>query len=121
VRGAASAEDAVDISVARAGGSMDSNVARWQGQFDGDPALRRNDTSIQGLPVTLVDIRGTYRGGGMMPAAEPETHPGWTLLAAIVAPPAGAPYFFKVLGPSSAVDKARSAFGALVQSLKPAS
>lgn len=121
VRGDGSADDAVDISVARAGGSNDANIARWQEQFDADPATRRTDASIQGLAVTLVDIRGTYRGGGMMPGAPPESHPGWTMLAAIVAPPAGAAYFFKVLGPSSAVDKTRSAFGALVQSLKPTS
>jgi hypothetical protein len=121
VRGAESADDTVDISVARAGGSMDANIARWQGQFEVDPTIRRSDTNIQGLPVTLVDIRGTYRGGGMMPGASPESHPGWTMLAAIVAPPAGAAYFFKVLGPSRAVDRARSAFGALVESLKPRS
>jgi hypothetical protein len=121
VRDAESADDGVDISVARAGGSTDANIARWQGQFESDPAMRRNDTNIQGLAVTLVDIQGTYRGGGMVPGAPPQAHPGWTMLAAIVAPPAGAAYFFKVLGPSRAVDKARSAFGTLVQSFKPAS
>lgn len=119
VRGGASTDDPVDISVARAGGSNDANIARWQGQFDGDPTVRRNETSLQGLTVTLVDIHGTYRGGGMMPGAPPEPRPGWTMLSAIVAPPAGAAYFFKVLGPSSAVDKQRPAFSTLVESLRP--
>lgn len=121
VRGTATGEASVDISVARAGGSSDANIERWLGQFEADPTVRRSDTNISGLPVTLVDIRGTYRGGGMMPGPPPEPRPGWTLLAAIVATPAGAPYFFKVLGPASAVNQQREAFGALVQSFKPSS
>jgi len=119
VRGAPPGDGAIDISVARAGGSPDANVERWLGQFDADPTLRRNDTQVHGLPVTLVDIHGNYRGGGMMPGAPPNPHPSWTLLAAIVSPPTGAPYFFKLLGPTDAVQSARSAFSALVESLNP--
>jgi hypothetical protein len=119
VRGTATNDGVVDISVARAGGSPDANIDRWLGQFDADPTVRRNDTTISDLSVTLVDIHGTYRGGGMMPGAPPNPRPGWTLLAAIVSPSAGSPYFFKVLGPTDAVQKARQAFTALVESLQP--
>lgn len=119
VRDTATNDNAVDISVARAGGSPEANINRWLGQFDADPTVRRNDTTVSGLSVTLIDIHGTYRGGGMMPGAPPNPRPGWTLLAAIVSPSAGAPYFFKVLGPTDGVKKARQAFTALVESLEP--
>ncbi|HXX69458.1 MAG TPA: hypothetical protein VEK07_19905 [Polyangiaceae bacterium] len=119
VRNTATGEESVDISVARAGGSPDANIERWLGQFDANPTVRRNDKTLNGLSVTLVDIGGTYRGGGMMPGAPTNPRPDWVLLAAIVSPSTGAPYFFKVLGPKDAVQKARPAFGALIASLAP--
>jgi len=109
--------DAAELSVARAGGSVDANVQRWTAQFDGSPKVDRSDKQVHGLKVTIVRIAGTFLGGGMN-AATPEKHDGWAMLAAIVES-TGSPYFFKLVGPADQVDHARSGFDGLVDSVAP--
>jgi hypothetical protein len=111
--------DRAEVSVSRAGGSTDANIQRWQGQFADAPEGRRAERNVRGLPVTLVEITGTYSSGGMMPGTAPASpHPGWSLVAAIVQTSATS-YFFKMIGPAAKVRAARAAFDALVDSLSP--
>jgi hypothetical protein len=105
------------LSVARAGGTVDANVDRWQAQFDGAPKAQRSAKQVHGLPVTIVRIDGTFLGAGMSSAA-PEKHENWSMLAAIVES-SGSPYFFKLLGSAADVDKARAGFDSLVNSIAP--
>jgi len=109
--------DGVELSVARAGGSVDANVDRWAAQFDGSPHADRVEKQVHGLKVTVVRIAGTFLGAGMS-AKTPERHDGWAMLAAVVES-AGSPYFFKLLGPADQVDRARPGFDALVASMTP--
>ena len=109
--------DGAELTVARAGGSVDANVQRWSGQFDGSPKVDRSDKQVNGLEVTVVHIAGTFAGGGMGGAA-PDKKDGWAMLAAIVESN-GPPYFFKLLGPADQVDHARAAFDGLVASVAP--
>jgi hypothetical protein len=106
-----------ELTVARAGGTVDANVQRWVGQFDGSPKADRAEKQVSGLKVTVVHIAGSFLGGGMGGAA-PEKKDGWAMLAAVVES-SGSPYFFKLLGPADQVDKARAAFDGLVGSIKP--
>ena len=71
------------------GGTTDDNVNRWYGQFeqpDGTPtaevARRWEVTGAKGITATLVDIRGTFKGG-MGPLAG-KIIPDFRMLAAIV-------------------------------------
>ncbi len=108
-----------EVSVSRAGGSTDANIQRWQGQFADAPEGRRAEKNVRGLPVTLVEINGTYSAGGMMPGSAPASpHPGWSLVAAIVQTSATS-YFFKMIGPAAKVRAARASFDALVDSFSP--
>ncbi len=118
IPGAPHEADGAEMSVARAGGTTDANVERWVGQFQDAASPKRADRSVRGLKVTVVEIGGTYRGGGMMPGAPPAQHSGWTLLAAIVEAP-GSSYFFKLIGPEATVRAARPSFDALVASITP--
>lgn len=111
--------DDAEMSVVRAGGSADANIERWIGQFDEAGKETRETETIRGIPVTIVAVRGTFLGGGMMGSAS-TPHPGWALLAAIVEPP-GSPYFFKMTGPAKTVSAARAPFEALVASVTPVS
>ena len=100
--------DATELSVIRAGGLDGSqNINRaGLGQFDGAPKPDRSTRKVHGLDVTVVHLAGTYTSGGMM-MGPAEKHDGWAMLAAIVE--AGGPsYFFKLVGPSAEVDKARA-------------
>jgi hypothetical protein len=108
-----------EISVARAGGSADANIARWAGQFEGGPAPKRTDEKIHGLDVTVVEMSGTYSGGAMMPGVAATPHAGWTLVGAIARPQGGATYFFKLLGPTAKVHEVRPSFDTFLASLTP--
>ena len=96
------------------GGSTESNLARWYGQFeqpDGRPtaavATRERRTS-HGLAVTVTRVEGRFTGGGM-PGASQAAPPrdGYALAAAIVETPNG-PWFFKMTGPRATLAGATS-------------
>ena len=116
VPAAPGAEEA-EMSVARAGGSVDDNIERWVGQFQEAAKETRTVKKVHGVKLTIVELGGTYLGGGAMGGAS-ASHAGWALLAAIVES-AGSPYFFKLTGPAATVRGARPAFDALVESVVP--
>ncbi|XXF77709.1 hypothetical protein P2318_32370 [Myxococcaceae bacterium GXIMD 01537] len=105
------------------GGGVDANVKRWASQFqkpDGTPLadkdVKTKKETLQGLPVTTVDVKGTYAGGGpMMGPSTPK--PGSRLLGAIVEGPEGA-VFFKLTGPEKTVGAAEKPFRKVLESVK---
>jgi len=106
------------------GGSVDSNVSRWVGQFqgaDGQPltAPTKTDKKTVGtLPVTVVSAEGTFGGGMAMPGGPPPTvKSGYALVGAIAETPGG-PWFFKLTGPKSTVAAASAAFDKMVGTFK---
>jgi hypothetical protein len=114
----AAAGDPAELSVARAGGTVEANIQRWLGQFDDAGPDTRTQKPVRGLNVTIVEVTGTYLGAGAMMGGAPTPHPHWTLLAAIVEN-AGSPYFFKLTGPQATVRAAHAAFERLVDSITP--
>jgi len=98
------------------GGSIDANVERWTRQFEGTPKPVRSLKSVNGLPLTLVQIAGTYLapGGPMMQSQGKK--PDYRLLGAIAEAPEGL-IFFKLTGPVATVGAAQADFDALVASL----
>lgn len=102
------------------GGSVQDNVARWVGQFQG-PGGQAAPSDVQtknvaGLEVTTIDVTGTFAAGAMM--GTPGTpQPDQRLLGAIVDGPQG-PVFFKLVGPASTVESAKQAFDDLVASFE---
>ena len=105
------------------GGAVDANVKRWLGQFrraDGSPVqesdARTKKETFNGLPTTLVDVKGTYAGGGpMMGPSTPK--PGYRLLGAIVEGPQGA-VFFKLTGPEKTAAAAEKDLRQLLASVR---
>jgi hypothetical protein len=104
------------------GGSVEANIQRWIGQFEapgGGPAnklAKISKTKVQGLPVTRVDLAGTYKpaSGPMMQATG--SKPGYRLLGAIVEGPEGA-VFFKFTAPAKTAAARQAAFEALLKSV----
>jgi hypothetical protein len=91
------------------GGTVEDNVERWQSQFSGpegglvEPRISRFESN--GMPITLVELEGTYaRSVGMGPGEEAKRER--TLLAAIIESPKGS-LFAQLFGPTPAVDAAR--------------
>ena len=108
------------------GGDPQANAVRWAGQFkrpDGSSAeadLKTSQSKNGDLDVLIVEVKGTYSGGmtgTMEPAAE---HPGYALLGAIVEGP-DANWFFKLTAPEATVASQRSAFEAMVRSVRTGS
>jgi hypothetical protein len=100
------------------GGSVDANVKRWIGQFEPiDKAAEVRKQTINGLPVTTIDISGTYLGAGGPMAPGKIKKPGYRLLGAIVEGPQGL-VFFKFTGLAKTVAAAHSAFASMLKSLR---
>jgi hypothetical protein len=108
-------EDA-ELAVSQAGGDLDANITRWEGQFEGGPKAKKTDVTVDGLKVIVVEIEGAFLGAGMGgPAGGKKT--GFKMLAAI-APGASASTFFKLVGPLKTVNAARVDFDGMVKSFK---
>jgi hypothetical protein len=105
------------------GGTPQANVDRWLSQFtkaDGSPAADSAKVvkkTIGAIPVTLVDVSGTFVGSMMMmqQASKPKTH--FRMLAAIAETKDG-PWFFKLTGPENTIKKYQSGFDAFVNSIR---
>jgi hypothetical protein len=115
--------DETEVSVSRAGGSVDANVHRWIGQFDEAGKDTRVEKTVRGFKVTVVDVSGTYLGGGMMPGGRSEPKKGWSFVGAIVETSSsvgGTSYFFKMTGPAATVRAARPRFDGMIDAITPA-
>ena len=106
------------------GGGPLANAERWADQFmqpDGGSSrdiLATESIEVNGLPVLLVEVAGTYKEGGMMMTGGPEkTFPGYMLKGAIVEGP-DANWFFKFTGPEETVRANADAFQALIDSVQ---
>jgi hypothetical protein len=116
-KGAEPGECAVFFFGTGQGGSIDANVERWSRQFEGTPKPQRAAATVAGLPVTRVQLAGTYLapGGAMMQSTG--KRPGYRLLGAIVEAPQGN-VFFKLTGPATTITAAQAGFDALVASIR---
>lgn len=111
---------AATLSVTRVGGSVQANIARWEGQFEGSPKGTRTERKANGVRIHIVQIDGTFKGGGMPGAPATEKQKAWSMLSAI-AEADRANYFFKMTGPKKTVDAARGDFDVLLGSFTPGS
>ncbi len=97
------------------GGSVDANVDRWVGQFEGGKAPLRKKEKLAGFDVTTIEVDGTFASsmGGPMGPKTPK--PGYKLLGAIIEGPKGN-VFFKLTGPAKTVEAARADFLKMLKS-----
>ncbi len=115
-----SAECVVYFFGAGQGGTIQSNLERWNGQLlepDGKPAKARiAKRTIHGLPVTTIDASGDYTGmGGPMATTKSVQH-NFRLLGAIIEGPGGN-VFIKFTGPAKTVAANQPQFEQLLNSL----
>ena len=107
------------------GGSAQANIDRWLNQMqqpDGSSSKEKakiETTSVNGLPVTTVDVTGKYNGGMASPAAAPSATPAdmsnYRMRAAIIETPKGS-YFVKLTGPQKTVSHWDQAYNDYLQS-----
>jgi hypothetical protein len=122
--------DAEDASVtvfffgATQGGSAQANIDRWVGQMaqpDGRPssavAVKSKSTTASGLPLTIVDVQGTYVAEVTPGSTERFNKPGFRQIAVYIDTPGG-PYFVKCVGPAATVAKWHDSLQAFLRSVK---
>ncbi len=110
------------LAVYQLGGSVETNIARWVGQFkrEGKPvkATKKTTQVVGSLTIHRVDVFGTFNSG--MAGGNRPDEDSQRLLGAIVETKVGL-YFFKLIGPKVVVDKEEAHFDALVASFKAGS
>lgn len=110
------------------GGPAEANIDRWINQMqqpDGRPSKERAKTetlTVNNLPVTTVDVLGTYNGGmaapgGGMSAATAGDMSNYRLRAAIIETPKGS-YFVKLTGPQKTVSRWDQAYTDYIKSFE---
>jgi hypothetical protein len=102
-------------------GSVEANLARWQGQFkDADgkpPKIESKTVKGKNTEVTRVETAGHYKPGaipGMAP--EPERENARMLVAIVTTGRVG--YFLKMVGPDKTMTSIKPSFEALIASLE---
>ena len=110
-----------ELAVSTAGGTLEQNVRRWVGQFEGASYEATKQTKLAAGPyeATIVELEGNYAGMSMPGKPSPGVRSNWAMLAAVV-PAGGTSYFFKLTGPVATVKAARADFETLVASIKGA-
>lgn len=97
------------------GGTVQQNVDRWLGQFDGDNEAKHASTAketIGKIAVTFARASGTFQSG--MPGQPTTALEGQALIGAILESPNGDVYV-KMTGPSPTVEKAEPAFVQMIR------
>jgi hypothetical protein len=109
------------------GGSAQANIDRWLNQMlqpDGSPSKGKakiETLTVNGMPVTTVDVLGKYNGGMASPGATPSATPAdmsnYRLRAAIIETPKGS-YFVKLTGPQNTVSRWDQAYTDYIKSFE---
>ena len=107
-----------------AGGSVESNIDRWVGQFIGPggaaPKPQRDKTNVSGCEVEVVDLSGTYKDtpGGPFAGGKTVMRDNYRMLGAIIQTKDRGNYFLKLYGPKATIDANAQGFQEMVKSLK---
>ena len=105
------------------GGTPKENVDRWIGQFTGPDgqlaadAAKITPSSVDGVPLTMVDVRGAYSGpmASMRQGENPKKQ--FRMLAAI-AEAGNGPWFVKFTGPEKTVAHWEPSYQSFVNSIR---
>jgi hypothetical protein len=112
----------VRITFSRSGGSIDANIKRWIGQFEGvnSEETKVEKKEISKLTVHLVDVSGTYldsMGGGPFAPGPTKKLENYRMIGAIIEMPKGQSLFIKAYGPKDLVEKTKSDFDKMIDGI----
>jgi hypothetical protein len=98
------------------GGSVSANLERWAGQMGQTMDQSHKETlSVNGLAVTLLDVKGTYTGEMTPGSGTAQNKPNSRMRGAVIETPKG-PYFLKLVGPARTVGRWEQEFMSFVKS-----
>ena len=118
----ADGKESIRITFSRSGGSIDANVKRWIGQFEGAKAeeTKVDKKTVDKLTVHTVDVAGTYldsMGGGPFAPGPTKKQENYRMIGAIVEMPKGQNLFIKAYGPKDLVEKTKADFDKMIEGI----
>lgn len=112
------AEDGL-LYIMTAGGSVEGNVTRWRGQFEGNPEADTASYDLGGSSqVTTVRIEGTFQGMGGPATGGGTAEAAYRLWGAIVPRDGGPSLFFKATGPRETLRRWEEALEGMARSIQ---
>jgi hypothetical protein len=105
------------------GGGVEANLARWFSQFEQPDGSSTKDQAsvtkreVNGLRLTIADMRGTYIASVRPGATERHHRPEHRMIAAVIDGDGG-PWYLRVLGPEATVAKWETSVEAFLSSLE---
>ncbi len=109
------------VTMMAAGGDVQANIQRWNGQFSGGKAAdqKSEEMKIGKWQVHIVDVTGSYgeRSGGPFAGGKTIQRSDYAMAGAILVNPEGRKYFVKMIGPASVVKANRKAFVQMIKSI----
>lgn len=112
------------LTIMGAGGSIEANIARWEGQFsqaDGSATEAKvTELMVEDMEVTMVDISGTYieTMGGPFSGGKKIENADYRVLAAIIETPSNGNYFVKLIGPKATITANQKNFEDAIKTIK---
>lgn len=120
---AAGDENPGRLTAMGAGGAIDANIERWEGQFTaaagGEVVAKKEKLQVAGQTVHWVDLVGTYKDtpGGPFAGGKAVMREKYRMLGVIVETKKAGNYFLKFYGPEATVAANEKAFRTMVESL----
>lgn len=112
---------AARITMMAAGGGVQPNIDRWEGQFSGDKTAEVEKMQVAGQTVHLVQLEGTFNermGGGPFAGGRMVKREDYAMLGAIIQMQDGRLYFIKATGPAAVLKGQKDAFKKMLKELK---
>ena len=112
------------LTIMGAGGSIDANIQRWEGQFgqpDGSATeAKTKKFTVEEMEVTMVDVSGTFTQtmGGPFSGGKKVESPDQRMLAAIIQTPKSGNYFVKLVGPAATIKANEAEFEKMIKGAK---
>lgn len=99
-------------------GSAEDNMTRWERQVEveGVDGAKRTTESINGLQVSRIDVRGTYRG--MSPSGVTMDPAPNNRFIGVVIDGGNAPIQIRLVGPEQVVNEAVAGFNAMLSGIR---
>jgi len=108
------------LTIMPSGGSIEQNIARWEGQFEGEEGAVKaqvEKVEVGKAKLHIVDLSGTFKDSPRGPMGPVEKKEGYRMLGAIIETEGNAVYYVKLTGPVATLEKAADDFKTMVRSV----
>ena len=100
-----------------AGGSVQENLDRWAAQIRSVGESTTTSFEVDGMPVTVIDISGTYVADVGPGSPDRYDEPEHRLIAAVIET-VGGPFFLEIVGPKGTIERWSDSVRAFIDTMR---